>query len=67
MEGEWSLADNRKNALWDGLHDESIINYHATEKPFSIEARLHLDKSEIKARHGPFSHHGQCNDLHALR
>ena len=25
MEGEWALADNRKNALWDGLHDESII------------------------------------------
>ena len=41
--------------------------YHATEKLCSIEIRVHLEKSVIKARHGPFSRHGHCNDLHVLR
>ena len=42
-------------------------DYHATEKRCSVETRVHLEKSVIKARHGPFSRHGQCNDLNALR
>ena len=45
------------------------MTHHATEKRCSIdiETRLHLEKSVIKARHGPLSRHGQCNDLNALR
>ena len=41
--------------------------YHATEKLCSIETRIHLEKSVIKAHHGALSHHGQYNDLNVLR
>ena len=44
-----------------------LNTYHATEKLCSIEIRVHLEKSVIKARHGPLSRHGQCNDLSVLR
>ena len=40
--------------------------YHATEKGCSMEARVHLEKFVIKARHEVSSRHGQCNDLNAL-
>ena len=48
--------------VWSGKQD-----YHATEKLCSIETHVHLEKPVIKARHDPFSHHGQCNHIHALR